>query len=86
MRRSSAFLFFSSLVMSSAASLAPVLAAPVHFCRGDANADGWVDISDPVNTMSFLFNVNRAEISCQDAADADDTGSLDITDALYLLG
>ncbi|MCZ6794118.1 MAG: hypothetical protein O7J95_10960 [Planctomycetota bacterium] len=54
------------------------------FLRGDAAADGAVDITDAVFTLNHLFLGGRAP-DCQDAADADDNGDLDITDAVYTL-
>jgi M6 family metalloprotease-like protein len=54
------------------------------FSRGDANADGYFDVSDPVAILCSLF-LGTSTISCEKAADADDSGTLDITDAVYLL-
>ena len=62
-------------------------AAPAQDCesfrRGDGNADGTVNIADPVVTLNFLFA--GGAIACQDAADANDTGELDITDPIFTL-
>ncbi len=57
-----------------------------HFIRGDANADGAVDISDGVFTLGWLF-LGTDEPSCLDAADMNDSGGFqpDISDAVYLL-
>jgi hypothetical protein len=44
-----------------------------------------VDLSDAVATLSSLF-LGNTEILCLDAADADDSGELSITDPIYLLG
>jgi len=55
------------------------------FLRGDANADGGRDLSDPVRLLEHLF-LGGDGPSCPDAGDADDTGVLDLTDAVYLLG
>ena len=52
--------------------------------RGDANADGRVDLSDAVATLQYLFA--GGSTSCLDAADADDTGVVEITDPVFLLG
>jgi hypothetical protein len=54
------------------------------FRRGDALADGVIDISDPVRILFFLF-AGTATIDCLDAADFDDSGSLGISDAVGLL-
>lgn len=55
------------------------------FLRGDANADGTVDLSDAVATLTYLFGGGR-EPECMDASDADDSGVVEITDPIFLLG
>jgi len=55
------------------------------FLRGDANQDGRVEISDPVQILAYLF-LGVAAPPCLDAADADDSGRLDITDPIVILG
>ncbi len=60
-------------------------AQDVEFKRGDANADGAVDISDAVRLLITLFREGPA-LACADAADANDDGTLDIADAVYTLG
>ena len=52
--------------------------------RGDANADGKVDLADAVYTLGFLF-IGRAAPPCLDASDANDDGGLGITDGIYVL-
>jgi|GEM_PF-1006949 len=53
------------------------------FIRGDANADGSVDI---VDASYFLANIlPQPDFSCADAADINDDGVLTIVDASYLL-
>ena len=66
--------------------LAPRLAAgePASFRRGDANADGRYDLSDPVSGLIYLF-LGGTRPSCLDAADANDDGGLNLSDALYSL-
>jgi hypothetical protein len=54
------------------------------FHRGDANADGTVDISDAVTTLKVLF-LGQGEIPCEDTADANDDGALDVSDAIAVL-
>jgi hypothetical protein len=53
------------------------------FVRGDANADGSLDISDPVKVLLHLFA--GGEGGCEDAMDANDDGALDLTDAVSVL-
>lgn len=59
--------------------------ADVPFRRGDANADGDVDVSDPVFVLLHLF-AGGMDPACQASLDADDSGALDISDAVLLLG
>ncbi len=54
------------------------------FFRGDANADGNVNIADAVYILSYLFAGAPAP-PCPDAADANDDGTLDIADAVAVL-
>jgi len=56
------------------------------FQRGDANADGSMDISDPVSILGFLFREFPRELPCEDAADANDDGVIDMSDAVAALG
>jgi hypothetical protein len=52
------------------------------FIRGDADADGAVAMADGLATLNFLFAGAPAP-ACLDAADGDDSGDLDLADALY---
>ncbi|MBI4604056.1 MAG: VCBS repeat-containing protein [Planctomycetes bacterium] len=58
--------------------------APPRFLRGDADADGTWNITDPVALLEHLF-LNSRRLPCRDAADADDDGLLRLTDAVVLL-
>ena len=53
------------------------------FRRGDVNADGDLDIADPVAALGFLFA--SAPVSCEAAVDADDDGQLTVADPILLL-
>ncbi|MEM7263369.1 MAG: VCBS repeat-containing protein [Planctomycetota bacterium] len=53
------------------------------FLRGDANADGRVDISDGIFVLSYLF-LGGERPPCLAAADADDSGALDLTDGAFI--
>jgi hypothetical protein len=60
-----------------------------EFRRGDANGSGGVLLDDVVVTLSCLF-LGITCPTCLDAADADDSGIVDIVDplrtAFYLFG
>ncbi|MBN1418127.1 MAG: hypothetical protein JXP34_05085 [Planctomycetes bacterium] len=55
------------------------------FRRADANADGIVDIADPVFTLEFVFSLRPEVPECLDALDANDDGAIDIGDAVFTL-
>ena len=54
------------------------------FERGDANADGALDISDAIATFGFLF-LGSTPPSCRKAADTNDDGTVDISDPISTL-
>lgn len=54
------------------------------FKRGDMNADGSVNLQDPVLVLGFLFNQGAAPI-CPDSADANDDGSINLQDPVLIL-
>jgi len=54
------------------------------FVRGDANADGKVDISDGVTVLLYLF-AGQGPLPCDDSSDANDDGKIDISDAVRIL-
>jgi hypothetical protein len=59
-------------------------AGEAQFVRGDSNADGTVDIADPVHTLQWLFGGGEAP-PCLDAAESDDSGRIELTDAIVTL-
>ena len=59
-------------------------AQPVGFLRGDATANGKVDISDPVLALGALFARGQAPI-CWNTADANDDERVDVSDPIYTL-
>lgn len=73
-------------LLSVAAPAAPPgdMFADEAFVRGDANANGAIEITDGIAILSSLFT-DRFRPSCQDAADFDDNGALNITDGIWLL-
>jgi hypothetical protein len=73
---------FIPLLEDAAVSLVPV---PLPFIRGDANADGQVDISDALDILDELF-VAGTGFPCRTAADASADGRVDVTDAIFVLG
>ena len=58
--------------------------APAAFIRGDANADGKIDVSDASTVLLVLFG-GRPHASCQAAEDSDGNDKLDLSDAIYIL-
>ena len=60
------------------------LLSPSSFVRGNSNGDRSVDLSDAVGILLILFQGAPAP-ACQDALDVDDSGVVDLTDAIYQL-
>jgi hypothetical protein len=58
--------------------------ADVPFQRGDADANGEVNIGDAIATLEYLFG-GADEPDCMKAADTDDNGEVNIGDAIYAL-
>jgi len=58
--------------------------SPSEFIRGDANADGSVDIGDAVSLLGFLFGGGSGP-DCRKAGDANDDGRIDLSDAVMIL-
>ena len=55
-----------------------------EFLRGDCNLDVLLNISDAVSALVSLFSMG-GPASCEDACDANDDGSFDISDPVTLL-
>lgn len=55
----------------------------IEFMRGDANDDGALDISDPIELLGVLFTSSPTD--CESALDANDDGSVDISDPVTIL-
>ena len=55
------------------------------FKRGDANADGELDISDAIFLLSYLFGSGRIP-RCEKAGDANGDGTIDLGDVVRILG
>jgi hypothetical protein len=60
----------------------PIFTPP--FLRGDVNADGHWNLTDPFRILDFLFLGGPAP-ACLKSADTDDSGALNITDPVHLL-
>jgi len=60
-----------------------VTASEDNFLRGDPNGDLQIDISDPIKILGYLFS--NVPLSCEDAADVNDDGGVDIADAINSL-
>jgi hypothetical protein len=59
-------------------------ARALDFIRGDANGDGSVSVADAHKITNWLFR-GRIYPSCLKAADTDDDGHVDVTDAVYII-
>jgi hypothetical protein len=56
-----------------------------RFVRGDANADGAFNLTDPIFSLNFLFQGGTNPPPCIKAVDANDDGTTNLTDAVFLL-
>ena len=74
--------FFAVEARLSTLDVVPLIES---YSRGDANADGVVDISDGVSILDHLF-LGSFSPPCLDAADTDDTGVLQVSDAVRVFG
>ena len=71
--------------MGQAASPEWTFETSIPFVRGDANADGQVDLSDSIFTLLFLFG-SGLEPPCLEATDANHDGTAsDLADPVFLL-
>lgn len=57
---------------------------PGFFKRGDFNKDKEVSFHDAIATLNYLFRDNNS-FRCHDAADANDDGSVDVSDVVRIL-
>ncbi|MBI4586682.1 MAG: hypothetical protein HY717_21935 [Planctomycetes bacterium] len=55
-----------------------------QFRRGDANADGALDVSDAVFALLYLF-AGRQAPACEKSLDCDQSGKLEVADPIVLL-
>ena len=60
-----------------------VIPSTQRFVRGDANADGGINIADVVTELNLLFL--GMPVLCLDASDSNDDGGIDIADPIYLV-
>ena len=54
------------------------------FLRGDATANGGIDIADCIFILQYLFSSGKPP-KCMDSADVDDNNMVNIADAIAIL-
>lgn len=59
-------------------------AAPNAFIRGDINGSKTLDISDCIGILLYMFQ-GAQNVSCEDHADFDDNGNVEIADSISLI-
>lgn len=69
-------------VVSECSFTVTVVRGERTFIRGDTNQDSKVDIGDLIATLLYKY-YGTYEIRCFDSADADDSGEVDHTDAVF---
>lgn len=65
-------------------ALPPISSPAATFIRGDGNRDSTADVADAVVILLWLFAEYRSDL-CADALDVDDSGTIEISDPIYLL-
>ena len=63
---------------------APSAPPAPQFVRGDADTSGTVDMADLVEVIRFVY-LPGTTLACDDAADANDDGQVELSDAIFLL-
>ncbi len=56
----------------------------IPFLRGRVNQDDFIEISDAITTLLYLFR-GQGPLLCEDAADFDDSGEVDLADPISIL-
>ncbi|MGE4619829.1 MAG: hypothetical protein AAEJ04_08495 [Planctomycetota bacterium] len=75
----------SAVVLTSGATVEIIEGVVgVQFTRGDFDANGGVNLGDPINLLEYMFN-SGAEPSCLKIGDIDDNGSIALGDPIILL-
>jgi hypothetical protein len=72
----------SGIQVSGRAPVLLAIQAAGRFFRGDADANGRVELSDAIVVLSYLFQ-GSGPPACLDGADANDSGSVEISDAVF---
>lgn len=57
---------------------------PARFIRGDVNADGILSQADILAVIRYFYHQNSRQPPCADAADFDDSSTIDITDMVNM--
>ena len=76
------------LMASMVCALGFVNVSQGDFVRGDMDGDGAVEVEDALGTLAALFGAlaNGGEVlGCEDAADSNDDGRINISDAIVVL-
>ncbi len=58
---------------------------PVRFLRGDADVNRFLDLNDAITTLGYLYLAEPTRLLCDDAADANDDGLVNLTDPVSVL-
>jgi hypothetical protein len=72
-----------SIVFLAGGALRPLPAAePARWIRGDVAQDGSLTLTDSITLLEYLFLGTPERLLCEDSADLNDDGAVDIDDAV----
>ncbi len=79
-----------NIILGTCLALSPFLPASrayaaQEFIRGDVDGDGKITLTDPIQTLNYLFKGGQKP-DCEDAMDVNDDGKVDLRDEVYDLG
>lgn len=74
-----------ALVIICVGFFGPIASPFERFIRGDADANGKIEITDAVRVLEYLFLGIPPGLPCLEAADVDNDGLINITDPIRIL-
>ena len=73
------------VLLATAVGFGPEARGQAPFVRGDVDASGTIDMTDPIASLQWMF-LGTYESLCLGAMDANDSGAINLSDPIYVLG